>query len=445
MTVDFHQMNGRDPYVYKTSDYGRTWKSLSATIPKSVFSYCHWVHEDPVRQGLLYLGTENAIYASFNDGRTWLPLQNNLPHAPVHHMVVQEHFNDLVIGTYGRGFWIMDDITPLQQLTDEVLQSDVHLFESRPTYRMHSIAGGPRAMARANINYYLKEVPKGPVSITIHDSQGNLINQVRGTRNKGINRAVWSLRHFPARQAQLRTKPPGNPTVVEEKRFHTQWERQGWYPIISWGTFGGFTGFTVSPGEYTVTLKVGDQEYSGTVEILKDPRSAGTPADIRASEQLQMEIRKDLNAVSDMITQIEWMRKQCYDLRDVLRVGGDAEATLKGIDAFGKKLRSIEDELFQHTIAEGDTKSFRDPHKLYSKLSVLSGDVAGNIDFAPTKQQLEVHALLRERLSVQKERFERLLKTDLPAFNTMLQQQSLGSIFVPEIKDTIPQMTFRFR
>ncbi len=445
MTVDFHQMNDRDPYVYKTTDYGKTWKSLSAALPRSVFSYCHWIHEDPVRQGLLYLGTENAIFVSFNDGKTWLPLQNNLPHAPVHHMVVQEHFNDLVVGTYGRGFWILDDITPLQQLTDEVITSDVHLFNPRPTYRMHSIAGGPRALARANINYYLKEVPAAPVSITIHDAQGKIVNTVRATRNKGINRASWNLNHYPARQAKLRTKPPGNPTVVEEKRFHLQWEREGWYPIISWGTFSGFRGFTVSPGEYTVKLKVGDKEYTQPLEILKDTRSAGTLIDIQASEKLQFAIRLDLNAVSDMISQIEWMRKQCYDLKDVLKEGGEAPETFDAIDVFDAKLRSIEDELFQHTIAEGDTKSFRYPHKLYSRLSVLSGDVGENIDFAPTQQQLDVHALLQKQVVEQKARFETLLTTALPAFNATLAERNLGGVIVPQIKDIIPQATFRFR
>ena len=445
MTVDFHQMNGRDPYVYKTADYGRTWTSLSATIPRSVFSYCHWVHEDPVRKGLLYLGTENAIYISFNDGRKWLPLQNNLPHAPVHHMVVQEHFNDLVLGTYGRGFWIMDDITPLQQLTDEVLASDAHLFVPRPTYRMHSIAGGPRAMAQANINYYLHEVPRGPVSITVRDAEGEVVNIVRAPRNKGINRATWSLRHYPARQAKLRTKPPGNPTVVEEKRFHFQWERQGWYPIISWGTFGGFSGFTAAPGDYTVTLEVGDREYTQTLEVLKDPRSAGTLTHIKATVELQLAIRSDINAVSDMISQLEWMRKQCQDLKDLLGEGGGARDTISAIDVFNKKLRSVEDELFQHTIAEGDTKSFRYPHKLYSKLSVLAGNVGENVDFAPTAQQLEVHAVLQERLAEQKAHFAAILETDLPVFNAMLQAQDLGGLVVPKIKDEIPQMTFRFR
>ena len=111
LTVDFHQVNNRDPFVYRTTDYGATWKLIVNGIPKSMLSYAKVIYEDPVRRGMLYLGTENAIYVSFDDGDTWQPLQNDLPHAPVSGIVVQEHFNDLVISTYGRGFWIMDDIT----------------------------------------------------------------------------------------------------------------------------------------------------------------------------------------------------------------------------------------------------------------------------------------------------------------------------------------------
>ncbi|MFQ6038242.1 MAG: WD40/YVTN/BNR-like repeat-containing protein, partial [Candidatus Aminicenantales bacterium] len=434
ITVDFHQMNNRDPFVYKTTDYGKSWTSLSGSIPKSVFSYCHWIHEDPVRKGLLYLGTENAIYVSFNDGKTWLPIQNNLPHAPVHHMVVQEHFNDLVVGTYGRGFWIMDDITPLQQLTDEVLKADVHFFKPRPAYRLHSIAGGPRVFPRAYINYYLKDSVKGPVTVTILDEKGETVTTLRGSSHRGINRVTWNLRYPGARPTKLRTKPPGNPHVVEEKRFATTWIREGWYPALSWGTFGGFRGFLVAPGTYILKLSVNGQEFTHTLEVLKDPRSEGTLEDIREQVKMQLEIREDLNTVSDMISQIEWMRKQCYDLKDVLRGRDGAEEILRAIDDFETKLSSIEDELFQKIIAEGDTKSFRYPHKLYCKLSVLAEDLSKNVDFAPNKQQREVHAVLKERLAVQKARYEDLLEKDLPAFNAFLGEKNVAGVIVPEIR-----------
>ena len=434
ITIDFHQMNNRDPFVYKTTDFGQTWQSLSSTIPKNVFSYCHWVHEDPVRKGLLYLGTENAIYVSFNDGRSWLPLQNNLPHAPVHHMVVQEHFNDLVVGTYGRGFWIMDDISPLQQLTEAVLGSDIHLFKSHHAYRLHSITGGPNVFPRANIDYYLKEIPKGPITITILDAQGNNVNTLKGTKRFGINRITWNLRYPGARPTKLRTKPPANPHVVEEKRFVSTWIREGWYPLLSWGTSGGFRGFLVAPGTYTIKLDADGKEFTQKLEVKKDPRSEGTLEDIKEQVKTQIDIQEDLNTVSDMISQIEWMRKQCYDLVDVLKTGGGSDALLKSIEDFDKKIRSIEDELFQSIIAEGDTKSFRYPQKLYCKLSVLAGDVANSVDFAPNKQQKEVYSLLKERTTEQKRRFENLVQTDLPAFNNLLKENNLTGIVVPKIK-----------
>jgi hypothetical protein len=432
ITVDFHQMNGRDPYVYKTTDYGKNWKSIAGNIPRSVFSYCHWIHEDPVRRGLLYLGTENAIYVSFDDGKKWLSLQSNLPHAPVHHMVVQEHFNDLVVGTYGRGFWILDDITPLQQMTDEVLKAEAHLFDPRPAYRMHSIAGGPRAVAYANINYYLKETADGPVTVTITDREGRTIETLRGSRNKGINRVRWNLRHPGARMAMLRTKPPGNPHVVEEKRFMELWTREGWYPILSWGTYGGFSGFMVAPDTYTVKLKIGDREFMTELEVRKDPRSEGSLADINETIRLQTNVREDLNAVSDMISQIEWMRKQCYDRRDVLKSGGNKEL-MAAIVEMDKKLRAVEDELLQPIVAEGDSKSFRYPQKLYCKYSVFAGNLAENVDFAPSRQQKEVYAVLKERLETQKALFKNLLETDLPAFNQALDEAGAGGIICPRI------------
>jgi photosystem II stability/assembly factor-like uncharacterized protein len=434
LTVDFHQMNGRDPFVYKTADYGKTWASLSAGIPKSVFSYCHWVHEDPVRRGLLYLGTENAIYISFDDGKNWLSLQNNLPHAPVHHMVVQPHFNDLVVGTYGRGFWIMDDITPLQQLTDGVIQSAVHLFKPRPAYRLHSIAGGPRLAPEAYINYYLKEPLKGEVTITIIDENGQTVASMPGTMERGLNRVSWNLRYSGARGAKLRTKPAGNPRVVEELRFRDTWEREGWYPLLSWGTEAGFMGFLAAPGTYTVKLKAGDQEFSEKLEVKKDPRSTGTLADIQEQLKLQLEIRADLNICSDMISRLEWMRKQLYDLKDVLAPGKGAAEMLPVIDEFDRKLQSVEYELFQKTIAEGDTKSFRDPQKIYMKLSVLAGDVSSSVDFAPNKQQREAYAVLKDRLAAQKARFDEIMKTDLPAFNKKFADRNIPGLIVPEIK-----------
>ena len=431
ISVDFHQMNNRDPFVYKTTDYGQSWRSIASDIPRSVFSYVHWVHEDPVRQGLLYLGTENALYISFNDGGNWLPLQNNLPHAPVHDMVVQEHFNDLVLATYGRGFWILDDVTPLQQLTDEVLASDVHLFLPRPTYRMHSITGGARANATAYLNYFLKDAPAGPVSIEILDSSGQTVNTLRGTRNPGINRVSWNLRYVGPQQAQIRTKPPGNPTVVEEKRFRTQWEREGWIPVLSWGTGGGFSGVTVAPGTYRVKLTVGGQEFTKELEVLKDPRSEGTLADIQAMVALQLEVREDITTISGMVNDIEWMKKQLNDFTENVDRREGSEAIQAKTKELYATLQALEDKILQPIAVEGDSKSFRFPNMLYSKMSVLGGDLGSSVDFAPNQQQREVHQLLKSQMREYQGELRALVGSDVAAFNRMLQDGNFGVIIVP--------------
>ena len=147
-----------------------------------MLSYAHCIKEDPVRRGLLYLGTENAIYVSFDDGENWQPLQTNMPHAPVYWITVQEHFNDLVIATYGRGFWILDDITPLQQLTPQVTSADAHLFAPRAAYRFRDITRrslvvpddptvGQNPPYGASINYFLKTPPAGDVTVSILDGR----------------------------------------------------------------------------------------------------------------------------------------------------------------------------------------------------------------------------------------------------------------------------------
>jgi len=216
--------------------------------------------------------------------------------------------------------------------------------------------------------------------------------------------------------------------VVEEKRFHQLWEREGWYPILSWGTYGGFRGFLVSPGKYTVKLTINGQDYTQQLEVRKDPHSAGTIDDIKAQEAFQKQIRAQLNTVSDIINEIEWLRKQLVDLQQVVKASPPKEAIIQAINEFNQKLRGVEDELFQHILAEGDSKSFRYPQKLYCKFSVLAEDVSKLADFAPNKQQKEVFEALSKRLEIQKQKYRQILREDLPAFNKFLAENGLAGI-----------------
>jgi photosystem II stability/assembly factor-like uncharacterized protein len=183
LSIDAHQTNNRDPFIYKTTDYGKTWRLITNGIPKSPLSYVHVVREDPVRRGLLYAGTENGMYVSFDDGENWQSLQNNLPRAPVYGIAIQEHFNDLVIGTYGRGFWILDDITPLRQLAAEITAKTSQILEPRLAYRFRYIESpranfddpvtGTNPPYGASINYWIKAESTDSAKLEIRDASGS--------------------------------------------------------------------------------------------------------------------------------------------------------------------------------------------------------------------------------------------------------------------------------
>ena len=446
VSFDLHQVDNRDPFIFKTSDYGKTWKAIASNIPKSPLSYVHVVREDPFRKGLLYAGTENALYVSFDDGRRWEPLQNKLPHAPVYWLTVQPHFHDLVVGTYGRGFFILDDVTPLEQLTDAVRSSAAHLFEPRLAYRFRSVSQpnlAPSGAVRgqnpaygASLSYWLKEPvkvekkaddedpaekpKKGPVEITIWDSAGEKIRTIPGGNRAGINRIAWDLRYESAEEVRLRTTPEGNPHVWEEKRFRGKDNRGVYY----YGISALRAGPLVAPGTYTVRLSVDGKDYDQKVVVKKDPGSGGTDADVQASTKLSVTIWRDTTAAARMINRLEWTRKQLEDFRKMLKAGKAPAADVDAAKDLEKKVNLVEDDLLQPTLAEADMKSFRGPLKLYLSLLWLqaevgpgAADVSGNADFAPTQPERDVYELLSGRLAATRRRFDELYEKGIPAWN----------------------------
>ena len=438
IAVDLHQVNNRDPWIFRTGDYGKSWAHIVAGIPKDVFSYVHVVREDPVRKGLLYAGTENGLYLSFDDGSSWRPLQGNMPRAPVHWLTIQEHFNDLVVGTYGRGFYVMDDVTPLQQMNAEALARPAHLFTPRAAYRFINVNRtmtpgmdpntGQNPPYGASISFHLQSAPKGPVEIAIRNAAGETIRRLQVTGTAGLNRAWWNLRHEPTVDVKIRTTPPGNPHVWEEKRFRGSETR----PILYYGIEQAKQGPLVAPGTYTVALKVDGREQTRPLVVRKDPASTGTEADIKAQEALALQIRDETNAVAGLVNQIEWIRKQVEDFRTLMASAplpsglGDAASRLD------EKARAIEDALIHPTLHEGDAKSFRGPMGLYLELLWLqaevgsgAGDVAGGADFAPTTAAVEVNGLLRSRLAAATAGYEALVATEVAALNDALKAQGL--------------------
>jgi len=404
ITVDLHQVNDRNPYVFKTADYGKTWKLIVNGIPRSVFSYAHCIVEDPVRKGLLYLGTENSLYVSFDDGGYWQLLQSNLPHAPVTWLVVQEHFNDLVVATYGRGFWILDDITPLQQFDEKVRSTSTHLFTPRPAYRfltrpvlpiyMGEEFDPPSALGHnppygASINYYLENVPTGDVQIEIAEPKGHTIRTLKGTKQLGVNRLWWDLKYESLEMPRLRTSPIGHAEIGLNA--------EGWRRFPLGPESGGATAPLVPPGNYTVRLKVEKAELTHELSILKDPNSRGSEEGILAANRLVLDLFEQVKRMTGMINQIESVRKQLADLKTELAV--KSKPLSAEVEELDKKLLEVESTFFDpHITSAAD--SFYYPPQLFVKLQGLMSDISES-DFPPTQAQVEVYQLFMKQIDGQ--------------------------------------------
>ncbi|HEV8566838.1 MAG TPA: hypothetical protein VGQ92_07025, partial [Actinoplanes sp.] len=376
IAVDAHQANNRDPFVYKTTDYGRSWRLIVTGIPKSPMSYAHVVREDPVRRGLLYLGTENSLYVSFDDGESWQPLQTNLPHAPVYWLVVQEHFNDLVVSTYGRGFWILDDLTPLQQLSTETRTAAAYLFKPRPAYRFRQITA-PNAMTDdptagqnppygASINYWVRTAQSDSASITIADAGGATVRAFKGPAKAGINRVWWDLRNEDSKEARLRTPVPYAPEV--------RLGPDGTRPAPGVGRMS----VLMPPGTYTVKVRVGGQELTQPLVVRKDPNSGGTEDEIRTQNGVLVALQGDLSAAAEMVNQMESVRSQLLGLKAVLP--GELRT---GADSLEKMFAAVEAELLELRVTGRGQDNIRWPTKLAGQISYLANGVASS-DFAPT-------------------------------------------------------------
>jgi photosystem II stability/assembly factor-like uncharacterized protein len=429
LTVDGHQVNNRDPWVYKTTDYGKTWTLIVKGIPKSPLSYAHVVREDPVRKGLLYLGTENGLYVSFDDGGSWQPLQNNLPHAPVYWLVVQPHFHDLVVGTYGRGFWILDDITPLEQWTPTITGKSLALLKPRDQYRFREIAdpftemddpvAGQNPPDGAAINFWLKSgakdtTTKDSVTLTIANSAGAVVRTLKAPALAGLNRVYWDIKSEKSKEALIRASPL----------------YADWFAVkVSGKPAPGIGRHSIlePPGTYTVTLKHGAEQESQPLVILKDPASGGSEQTIAAAVATERAIQADLNDVVTQINALELVRGQLADLAALVgkdTTFGDLKTSTEGLT---QKLVSVEQQLYQMRITGRGQDAVRWPPRLAEQLDYLAQSVGGT-DYAPTQQAKEVAKLLHDQVVKVKAQVDQLLKQDVPAFNDKLRGRSVRPV-----------------
>jgi len=431
---DAHQENNRDPWVWKTNDFGKSWKLIVNGLPKIPMGYVHIIREDPVRRGLLYLGTENALYVSFDDGEHWQPLQMNLPHAPVYGMVIQEQFNDLVISTYGRGFYILDDLSPLQKLTPAVMASTMTLFAPRPAHRFRDIqtnysmsddpTAGENPPYGAAINYWLKVAPQASPTITISDATGKTVRTFVGTRRPGINRVYWDLRNESTKPPRLRTKPLWDDVF--------ELEPDGTRAAPGFGSIS----VLLAPGRYTVKLTVDGQSSTQPLEVRKDPHETATDQELQVAIDQLLAMQTDLNMAADAVNAIETMRVQLQSLTVQLASSRNNTDMRAHADALTQQLISLESELINPASTGRGQDGIRGKPVIAGQIGYLAREVASS-DFAPTSQQREVHTILNKEVKTNRTTLEQFINSQLAAFNTTLRAKGLKPIDV-----TLPPTVF---
>lgn len=431
--VDFHQMGDFAPYIYRTADFGATWRRIDAGIERSPSSFVHVVREDPVRRGMLFAGTDNAVWFTLDDGAHWMSLRNGMPAAPVYWLTVQPRFHDLVVGTYGRGFWIMDNITGLRALDAGLMARRATVIDPLPAYRFQPIQGlkstpshvtGQNPRYGAAIDVWLSAGAAGPLHVEVSDpASGEVVRTLEQRGGAGLNRVQWDLRHESPRAPRLRTPPPDMPWILMEE--------DGTRRLRTWDLdlVGGQVGPLVVPGAYTVRVTAAGETFETRVEVLKDPTSTGSLEEIRAQVALSLALRDDLDEMAGMIERLEWIREQVEDLQDLSRVEVDAEAVAEAAAQFRRKLLDVEGRLFDLNLSGAREDAFRSPMRLYGRMAALGSDVGRfSTDFAPTEQQREVYEVLKTRFTEAQELMERLLTIDLPALNDQLRARGIPII-----------------
>jgi photosystem II stability/assembly factor-like uncharacterized protein len=412
VAVDYHMMDNRDPFIYKTTDFGKTWKKLSDGLPKGhPLDYVLSVAENPNRKGMLFAGTGHGFFYSLDDGGTWSQFRDGLPAAPVTWIEVPRQAHDVVVSTYGRGLFQLRDITMLEQSDQVVADADLTLYAPRPAYR--EARGGS-----VDLNYTVKTAPPDSVKVEVLDAGGAVIRTVRAAGRAGLNRTTWDLRVDGPRQVELRTTPPDNPQIWDEPRFKGKTIR----PIVHWGIQGPQrSGPLVLPGGYAVRVTAGAFSATRPLSVLRDPAISTSPADLAAGAAVQLKIREHINTTVDMINRIEVMRKQIEDQLKTTAGQDGAGAALRALD---QEMLGIELRLVSRTELHSDDKWYVEPYGVYLNLIWLAGevgtgagDVAGGAEFRPTEASMETLAMLEKQLAEAKAAFDQLLQKTLPAFN----------------------------
>jgi photosystem II stability/assembly factor-like uncharacterized protein len=439
-----YQLDDMQPYLYKTTDYGKTWTKIVNGIPATEFTRS--IREDPVRRGLLFAATEREVWVSFNDGANWQSLRRNMPLVPVHDLAIKD--GDLIAATHGRGFWILDDISTLRQMTPAIVASSAHLFTPRKVYRTNFYGGGSNGAtgsppSAANppsgaVVYYWLKTPHQVVTLDFLDPSGKLIRHF--TSEQDSAQRADSLESASRRAARrdslvkagisrdsiaklLRGGAAGAPAAPRGRRGgggsarvanraglnSFDWNLR--YPdavsfkgMVFWG--GGVSGPTAPPGKYTVRMTTGGVTQTRTFDLVKDPRSSATQHDLDEQFAFLIRIRDTLSAANNAVRTVRNVRAQLAE-RGKNMSAADSAALTQAAGPVMARLTTIEEAIYQtQSHASEDPLNF--PIRINNKIAAL-GSVVGGATARPTDQSYAVFKELTAQLDVQL----RALKTTL--------------------------------
>lgn len=411
-----YKLGDYTPYLYHTSDYGATWKLITKGIDKLHFTRV--LRADPERDGLLYAGTESGMYISFDNGAAWQPFQMNLPMVPITDLALKN--NNLIAATQGRSFWVIDDLTVLHQLSDEVLAADQYLFQPLDAYRMDGSQGRPSKTRGMNhpggvtFHFNINELPADSVAVAIelYEKDGNLIRtyasdaKEKGEKlefEKGGNTFNWNMRY---------------PDGVD------------FDGMIMW--WAGVGGPKAQPGTYEARLKVGDEEQVQTFEILPDPRSEATAEDMTAQFEFMKSVQDKVSEAHQAIIDLRDVKEQVNGFIERLPKGDNYAALREQAKMITESLTEVEENLYQtKNSSRQDPLNF--PIRLTNKLAHLNS-LVGIGDSRPTAQAYSVKEEISTLIDEELADYRRIMSQEIPKFNQLIRENQIDLITGPKAK-----------
>jgi photosystem II stability/assembly factor-like uncharacterized protein len=424
LVVDAHRLDDMHPYLWKTTDYGKTWKSLAGNLPRDI--YLHSVREDPKMKGMLYLATERGVSFSRDDGATWQVLGLNFPTVAVHDLVVKD--DDLVVGTHGRSIWIFDDLAPVRGFTKEVFDKPAYIFPVRPAVRweerssFHVQGTGENPPYGAIIDYYLKAKVDGDISLEILDAAGNVVRTYTSakkpkefedddpdggddkkpvlTNDAGVQRFTWDLRYEGGKKI-WRAKSEGNPEAAPR----------------------------VAPGVYTARLKAGKEIVNAAIEVKPDPRLKVPASDLDEQIRFARQVQDQVTRITTIVGQIRSVRDQLKTKIDALAGADRAADWVKAAQAVITRCDDLEDRLHNpHAQVEYDVLA--KGARIYSRIGPLLVNVVDGSG-APTEGMRDVFAGQLKEIDSLEAEWRALVTEDLASLAGRARDLGISDVVVP--------------